>query len=156
MPLLWQDNDDGDGEKTAWSPGPPPDRKLQCHYKGFSYSSLFKGGFSGGSVVKNSPASAGLISGSRKPPGIGNGNPLQYSCLRNPMDRGTWRATSMGSQRVGYDRAHTHSYLPVLIAFNSLVTELSSQRHIFIISIIIILPRVFCCKISLHIRQCLP
>jgi len=36
-------------------------------------------------------------------PGEGNGNPLQYSCLENCMDRGAWRATIMGSQRVVYD-----------------------------------------------------
>ena len=53
-------------------------------------------GFLGGSVVKNLTASArdmGSIPGSRRSPGEGNGNPLQFSCLRNPMDRGAWRAT---------------------------------------------------------------
>ena len=35
----------------------------------------------------------GLIAGSGRPPGGGHGNPLQYSCLENPMDRGAWRAT---------------------------------------------------------------
>ena len=35
--------------------------------------------------------------------GGGNGTPLQYSCLENPMDRGAWQAQSMGSQRVGHD-----------------------------------------------------
>ena len=35
----------------------------------------------------------GLIPGSGRSPGEGNGNPLQYSCLENPMDRGIWRAT---------------------------------------------------------------
>ena len=50
-------------------------------------------------VVKYSPASAGgirgtgSVSGSRRSPGEGNGNPLQYACLENPMDRGTWQAT---------------------------------------------------------------
>ena len=34
-----------------------------------------------------------LIPGSGKSPAVGNGNPLQYSCLENPMDRGAWRAT---------------------------------------------------------------
>ena len=51
-----------------------------------------------GTVVKNLPAStgdAGSIPGSGKPPGGGNGNPLQY-CLENPMDRGAWRATAHG------------------------------------------------------------
>ena len=44
----------------------------------------------------NPPASAGdtgLIPGSERSPGEGNGNPLQYSCLESPMDRGAWRAT---------------------------------------------------------------
>ena len=40
----------------------------------------------------------GLILGSGRSPGEVNGNPLQYSCLENPMDRGDWQATSMGSQ----------------------------------------------------------
>ena len=35
----------------------------------------------------------GLISGLGRSPGEGNGNPLQYSCLENPMDRGDWRVT---------------------------------------------------------------
>ena len=50
----------------------------------------------GGSLVKNLPANtadAGLIPGSRRYPGEGNGNPLQYSCLENSMDRGAWWAT---------------------------------------------------------------
>ena len=51
------------------------------------------------SVVKNPPANAGdaenggLIPGSGRSPGGRNGNPLQCSCLENPMDRGAWRAT---------------------------------------------------------------
>ena len=51
-------------------------------------------GFPGGSAVKNPPASAGdagevgSIPGLGRSPGEGNGNPLQYSCLGNPMDRG--------------------------------------------------------------------
>ena len=50
-------------------------------------------------MVKNLPADAGdardesLIPGSGRSPGEGNGNPLQYSCLENPMDRGAWWAT---------------------------------------------------------------
>ena len=56
-------------------------------------------GFPNGSVVKNLPASAGhlgLIPGSGRSLGEGNGNPLQYSCLGNSMDRGAWRATVHG------------------------------------------------------------
>ena len=50
-------------------------------------------GFPGGSVVKNLPANAGAmdsIPGWGRSPGEGNGYPLQYSCLENPMDRETW------------------------------------------------------------------
>jgi len=53
-------------------------------------------GFLGGSVVKNHTASAGdlnSIPGSGRSPGEGNGNPLQYSCLGSPMDRGAGWAT---------------------------------------------------------------
>ena len=57
-------------------------------------------------VVKNLPANAGDIRDAGSIPGLGwshgggNGNPLQYSCLENPMDRGAWWA--MGLQRVGH------------------------------------------------------
>ena len=59
-------------------------------------------GFPGGSVVKNPSANAGdvgSISGSGKSPGEGNGNPLQYSYLGNPMDRGAWQATVHGVEK---------------------------------------------------------
>ena len=53
-------------------------------------------GFSAGSTVKNLPASAGdagSILRSERSPGEGNGNPLQYSCLENPRDKGAWQST---------------------------------------------------------------
>ena len=53
-------------------------------------------GFPGGSEVKTSACNAGdlgSIPGLGRSPGEGNGNPLQYSCLENPMDRGAWWAT---------------------------------------------------------------
>ena len=59
-------------------------------------------GFPGGSVVKNLPANAGnaedsgSIPRSGRSPGEGNGNPLQYSCLENPMDKGVWQAIVHG------------------------------------------------------------
>ena len=57
----------------------------------------------GGSVSKESACNVGdpgLISGSGRSPGEGNGYPLQYSCLENSMDRGAWRATVHGITRV--------------------------------------------------------
>ena len=56
-------------------------------------------GFSGGSKSKESACNAGdlgLIFGLGRSPGEGNGNPLRYSCLENPMDGGAWRATVHG------------------------------------------------------------
>ena len=61
--------------------------------------------FPGGSAVKNLPTTqetacnagdVGLIPGLGRSPGVGSGNPLQYSCLENPMDRGAWLATVHG------------------------------------------------------------
>ena len=65
-------------------------------------------GFPHSSVGKESACSAGdlgSIPGSGRSPGEGNGNPLQYSCLENSMDRGAWRATVHGVARVGHDLA---------------------------------------------------
>ena len=62
--------------------------------------------FPGSSVSKESACSArdpGLIPGSGRPPGEGNGNPFQYSSLENPMDRGDWRATVHRVTRVRHD-----------------------------------------------------
>ena len=59
-------------------------------------------GFSGGSVRENLPANEGdvdSISGSGVSPGEGNGNPFQYSCLENSMDRGAWRLQSIRLQK---------------------------------------------------------
>ena len=68
-------------------------------------------------VVNNQSANAGdvrhagLIPGSGKSPGVGNGNPLQYSCLRNPMHRGAWWDTDhrVTQSRTLLKRLHTHS-----------------------------------------------
>ena len=62
--------------------------------------------FSGGAVVKNPltmQETEGSIPGLGEYPGGGDGNPLQYSCLGNSMDRGAGRLHSMGVQRVGRD-----------------------------------------------------
>ena len=68
-------------------------------------SSMVYLGFPGGTVVKNPPVNPGdaaSISGSGTSPREGNGNPLQYSCLGNPMDRGAWWVKSpWGLKRVG-------------------------------------------------------
>ena len=59
-----------------------------------------------GGGVKESACNAGdlgLTPGSGRSPGEGNGNPLQYSCVDNPMDEGTWQATVHGVTRVRHN-----------------------------------------------------
>ena len=62
-------------------------------------------GLPGSSAVKNPPASAGdtgdvgSVPGLERSPGEGNGNPLQYSCLENPMNRVAWWATVDGGSQ---------------------------------------------------------
>ena len=74
--------------------------KKEKQSSGFASLELEFPGFPGGSVVKNPPANAGdagdsgSISESGRSPGEGNGNPFQYSCLGNVMDRGAWQAYS--------------------------------------------------------------
>ena len=66
------------------------------------------GGVPGGAVVMNQPANVGdvgTIPGSERSPGEGSGNPLQYSCLGNPMGRGAGGLQCMGSQRTEHDLA---------------------------------------------------
>ena len=64
-------------------------------------------------MVKNPPANAGdvrdtgPVPGSGRSPGGGNGNPLQYSCLENPMDRGAWQNTVHGVTELDTTE-HTH------------------------------------------------
>ena len=70
-------------------------------------------------MVKNPPANAGdtgdigLITVLERSPGGGHGNPLQYSCLENPMDRGAWWATVHGvtERRTRLNRLSTHADL---------------------------------------------
>ena len=66
-------------------------------------------------LVKNPPANAGdirdtgLIPGSQRSSGEGNGNPLQYSCLENPTDRETWQARVHGAGK-SQIRMNTHKH----------------------------------------------
>ena len=83
-------------------------------------------------VVKNPPANAwntgdlGSIPGLGRSPGGGNGNPLQYSCLGNPMDRGAWWATVHGvakSQTWLSTHACMHSTILILSVYRFLNTS---------------------------------
>ena len=78
---------------------------MLCLFQGYSrviHTRTHIWGFPGGQVVKNQPANAGHVGdvgsilGLGRSPGEGNGNPLQYSCLENPMDSGAWHATVHG------------------------------------------------------------
>ena len=69
-------------------------------------------------MIKNEPANpgdardAGLIPGSGRPPRVGNGNSLQYPCLENSMDRGTWQATVHGVTKSDTtEQLSTNAYL---------------------------------------------
>ena len=67
--------------------------KLSTDYTHYIKLWLLLSGFPGSIVVKNPPANAGdvgWIPGLGRSPGLGNSNPLQYSCQKNPMDRGAW------------------------------------------------------------------
>ena len=77
---------------------------------------IYIDGFLGGSVVMNLPANAGdagLIPGLGTFPGEGNSNPLQYSCLEIPMDRGAWWATVhvVTKELDTTERLSRHSYM---------------------------------------------
>ena len=69
---------------------------LPLNHLGGPYEALLLKGFPGGTVVKNPSANVGdaidtgSFPGLGRCPGVGTGNPLQYSCLGNPMGRGTW------------------------------------------------------------------
>ena len=72
-------------------------------------------GFPGGSMGEESTCQAdeSLIAGSGRSPGGGHGNPLQYSCLQNPRDRGAWQGTVHGAAESDTTEAteHTHKYI---------------------------------------------
>ena len=81
---------------------------------------------SNGCWMEQEASQSGCIGSSMSPlmgetplhtPGEGNGNPLWYSCLENPVDRGAWQAESIGLQRVGHNWAHTHA--PLHSPYNS-------------------------------------
>ena len=79
-------------------------------------------------MVKNLPANAGVagdmgsIPGLGRSPGVGNGNPCQYSCLENSIDRGAWQTTEHVHTHTNththtyiYTNTHPHAYLQVYI-----------------------------------------
>ena len=74
-------------------------------------------GFSGGSDGKESACDAedlGLIPGLGRSPGEGNGNPLQYSCLENTMERGAWWAIVHGVTKSQTEQSDCHFYCYIM------------------------------------------
>ena len=106
------------GEEAAWnarpggargnvSPAPTPASLVECKESGnpLKFPVTHGVGFPSGTVVENPPVNAGdvgLIPGPGRSPGGGIGNPLQYSCLGNPMDRGA-RCARVHGVAVGRD-----------------------------------------------------
>ena len=88
-------------------------------------------GFPGGSEVKASAYNAGDAGSIPGSPGEGNGNPLQYSCLENPMDREAWQATVHGVAK-SWTRLSdfTHSLTLILLSFSSTVVSQHTHAHI--------------------------
>ena len=83
-------------------------------------------GFPSGSVVKNLPANAGdtvLIPKSGRSPGKGNGPPLQYSCLRNPVDRGAWWASVHGVAK-SWTQLNTHAMWRIINCSHHVVNHI--------------------------------
>ena len=76
-----------DSKHKRWSDSP---------VQGYPHSSV-------GTEPACSAGDPGSIPRLGRSPGEGNGNPLQYPCLENPMDRGAWQATVLGVTRVGHD-----------------------------------------------------
>ena len=98
--------------------------QLGTHFQSSHFSSLLLTlmGFLGSSDSKESACNAGdpgLILGSGRSPGEGNGNPLHYSCLDNPMDRGAWQATVHGVTTVGHDSVTKPPPPPLKTLINS-------------------------------------
>ena len=87
-------------------------------------------GFPGGAVLKNPPAKAGdtrdadsvFVPG--RPPGVGNVNQLQYSCLENSMDRGAWQATVYGVTKSWTEHTETAA-----AAARYMTLALSNNQH---------------------------
>ena len=85
------------------------------------YHMSFPGGSDGEEYACNA-GDSGLIPGSERSPGEGNGNPLQYSCLENPMDRGAWQPRVHGL---------TKSHTPLTLSLLRTTTSLHSIFKVF-------------------------
>ena len=96
---------------------------------GRAYRLIWETGFSGGSVVKKLPGKVGdtgpsaLTPGLGRSPGGGNGNPLQYSCLENPMEREAWWTPWGGKESDTAEHTRTLAWLSELKVVNTVVAQ---------------------------------
>ena len=93
-------------------------------------------GFPNGSDGKESVCRAGdrsLIPGSGRSPGGGHGNPLQYSCLENPMDRGAWRAAVHGvaESQTRLKRLSTHAQNNYICTYTEVLNDSPPLKRMF-------------------------
>ena len=108
-------NAGGSGSGPGWGTKIPDAKKVKKKNNKERNTLLLQNtrGFPGGSDGKQSTCNAGdlgSIPGSGGSTGEGNGNPLQYSCLENPMDRGVWQATVHGIKESNTTERLTHTY----------------------------------------------
>ena len=99
-------------------------RSFYCHFRA-SQAQHFPGGSGGKASVYNA-GDPGSIPGSGRSPGEGNGNPLQYSCLENPMDRAAWSATVHG---VAKSRTRLSDF-PFTFHFHALEKEMATHSSV--------------------------
>ena len=104
--------DSSNDRARVWDCDPPLVYTCSLLLPSLFFSLNVDQGLSCSSVGKESACNAGdlgSIPGSGRSPGEGNGNPLQYSCLENPMDRRAWQATVHSVARVRHDWATNHT-----------------------------------------------
>ena len=84
---------------------------------------------SGGKESTCNTGDLGSIPGLGRSPGEGNGSPLQYSYLENPMDRGAWRATVHKLQRTGHDWVTKHISAPTFVAYYAMAYSAATFKN---------------------------
>ena len=115
-------------------------------------------GFPGGSDSEESACNArglGSVPGSIRSPGEGNGNPLQYSCLKNSMDRGAWQAPVLEGHKESDMTEHfslTHSLMHILISFSDFYHVLFSlpMFEVFFCLFVLFFTLQYCIGFAIH------
>ena len=131
MHIFWRENGNPLPDSSGKSHG---QRSLAsyspwaCTRVGRDLAAKQKQSLPGGSDCKESACNegdSGMIPGSGRSPGEGNGNPLQYSCLENSMDKGTWQTTvpvvikSWTQLTTIHTHTHTHTHISIYVCINT-------------------------------------